>query len=389
MIQCGFDGGWGANGVTPLQNSFITQYLPKAPEVYLKVYLYGLMQCMGGNAVGISTALDISEAEAVEAFLYWQDMGLVLVSSTNPICVEYKSVTPTAGVMPERKFAGLIAALRKCCGTRIFTPQELSKIYDWINVFGMEEDAAVMLVNHCISTRGTNVRINYMDRLAKSWVEDGVFTLDAAESRIALETELQGGAKKILSRWRKSRMATEDELALYKKWTVEWGMSLDEILAACPAVTASDKPTFAYLNGILESMRTTGGVQEYFKNEDMIAELARQAYGRAGLKSAPGRREKDEISLWINSWHMSSELVLLAAEYASSSSRPFAKLRSIMEDWHKQGIVTVDAAKKAYETKEEKPISSSRPSYFMNYKQRRYTDEDIKQLGIDLLGEDD
>ena len=44
---------------------------------------------------------------------------------------------------------------------------------------------------------------------------------------------------------------------------------------------------------------------------------------------------------------------------------------------------------KQTEAKEEKPASSSRPSYFMNYKQRRYSDDDIKQLGIDLLGEDD
>ena len=145
-----------------------------------------------------------------------------------------------------------------------------------------------------------------------------------------------------VSRWRKGRMATEDELALYKKWTEEWGMTLDEILSACPAMTSSDKPTFAYLNAILEGMRMEGGVQEAIKSAALTEELAREIYSRAGLKGAPGRREKEAVSTWTVSWHMQPEAVLLAAERSAGYSHPFDRTRRLIEQLHEKGVTTLD-----------------------------------------------
>ena len=45
MIRCGFEQGAALMGCTSVQNIFILEYMPKAPELYCKVYLFGLMQC--------------------------------------------------------------------------------------------------------------------------------------------------------------------------------------------------------------------------------------------------------------------------------------------------------------------------------------------------------
>ena len=61
------------SGVTPVQNLFIMEYMPKAPEGFAKVYLYGLMLAglRGFETLDLPGGLGISEEEALEAFLYW------------------------------------------------------------------------------------------------------------------------------------------------------------------------------------------------------------------------------------------------------------------------------------------------------------------------------
>ena len=362
MIRCGFEQGAALMGCTSVQNIFILEYMPKAPELYCKVYLFGLMQCGCRRLenADLCASLGIDSAKAVEAFLYWQDMGLLRIVEQEPLSVEYLSVQAGPVTGGTRKYAPLVSALRQVCGARVLTP---------------------------------GVKIQFMDKMAREWAKEGVLTAADAEQRIKLDTELQGGAKAILARWRKGRMATEDELALYKKWTEEWGMTLDEILSACPAMTSSDKPTFAYLNAILEGMRMGGGVQEAIKSAAFTEELAREIYSRAGLKGAPGRREKEAVSTWTVSWHMQPEAVLLAAERSAGYSHPFDRTRRLIEQLHEKGVTTLQQARKAIEELEKQPAAEGgkkqQSSYFMNYGQRKYSDEDLKSIGITLLEDEE
>lgn len=45
MPQCSFNRPAAMMQATPVQNMFLIEYQPKAPDAYVKVYLYGLMQC--------------------------------------------------------------------------------------------------------------------------------------------------------------------------------------------------------------------------------------------------------------------------------------------------------------------------------------------------------
>lgn len=392
-MHCSLERGAAVCGVTPVQNLFIMEYMPKAPEGFAKVYLYGLMlcSCRGFETLDLSGGLGISQEEALEAFLYWQEMGLVRVIESDPLNIEYRMTAAAPARGSGRKYGSLIAALNKVCRPRVFAPQELSKIYDWIEIFGMDEATAVMLVRRCMDMKGAKVSIQYMDKAAKAWAEEGILTPDLAEQRILMETELSSGAKAIYQRWRKSGRPTEDEIELYRKWTEDWGMTHEEILAACPAMTAADKPTFAYLNGILETMRSGGGVREYLSAQNAAEEIARQMYIRAGIQGLPSRKEKDSVFTWLNSWHMEAETALYAAELSAGVSRPFAKAAKLMEAWHEKGITTLMAARDHQQSSLNKTESTKaeKPSHFMNHDQRRYSAQALSSIGINLLEEDE
>ena len=73
---------------TVVDNIFITDHMPGASAVQIKVYLYGLMLCARGTDKGadaFARDLGISADEAEAAFEYWQQQKLVVARCIIPI----------------------------------------------------------------------------------------------------------------------------------------------------------------------------------------------------------------------------------------------------------------------------------------------------------------
>lgn len=68
-------------------------------------------------------------------------------------------------------------------------------------------------------------------------------------------------------------------------------------------------------------------MRELLREQDMLAELARRAFARAGLKRTPTSSDRQQVELWCSDWCMNSELILYAAELASKKSTPFAEMK--------------------------------------------------------------
>jgi len=263
----------------------------------------------------------------------------------------------------------------------------------------MEEAAALLLIRHCLEERGPRAGLRYMDDKARKWVEAGVLSEEAAQRRIQFEKEMHSGAQAILKRWRKSRQATEDELALYQKWTKEWNMDAEEILAACAALTAAEKPSFGYLDTVLQNTRLAGGSAEYARKQAAIESLAANAMGRAGIQRKATAAQRMQMETWVYGWHMSPELVLLAAEYSAGESQPFRAIERLMKRWHEAGITEIAAARAEYEqaAKAAAPGTPQAPSAnsaksasrALRPPQRKYTAEDLKHIGVKLLDDED
>ena len=82
-----------SGGYTNVDNAFIKEWLPSAPVTALKVYLLGL--CFAGknddinNIEQMCRILSVTEQDVLDAYLYWEECGLVFIGSTNPLRVEY------------------------------------------------------------------------------------------------------------------------------------------------------------------------------------------------------------------------------------------------------------------------------------------------------------
>ena len=371
---------------TPVSNIFIMEYMPSAPEGYVKVYLYGLM-CVGAPVLAgdAASALGMEDKAVEEALIYWQARGLVELMDTDPVTVRYASLSLGAPA-PTRESAEFIGSIQGALCGRSLSSSELEKIYDWIDIFGMDEACAVMLARWCAQNKGPKVSVNYMDAVAKSWANAGALTAEAAEAYLADYSELTSGAQAILKRWRMGRRPTEDELALYKQWR-GWGFDDAAISAACSEMTGAYKPSFKYLNSILESYRLSGAgdtaaIQELMKKRDAAAELLRLCFERAGIKRAPSSKDIEQMQIWRDARHMDGELILLAADYARDSSQPFNKLRRTLDDWYSAGVKTVAEGRSAHRAQGDRRAATG-------YLQRTYTPDELKNLGVKLLDDED
>ena len=378
---------------TEVDNRFITDFLPEAPELAVKVYLYGLMLASDPDReTDIAKALGADDKDITAALAYLEAAGLVeVIDGEEPMAVFGNAASAVSrGASASLAYSELVRELSSVLGTRVLSGAELSRIYDWIEVFGFSKDAAVEIVRRCLDKHGAKTSAAYMDKVAKTIAGRGAFTLEAVREYFSEQELLSGGAARICRRWHRRGAPTDDELALYEKWTVGWGLDDAALDYALTKMTAADKPSFAYLDSVIETLYREGNtdrehIEELTKQEDTVAELARQAFSRAGIKHNPRRDEKELFREWHIGSGMSAELILLAADYSKDSGTPFVRLKSILNGWHEEGISSLSAAKESYERNEGYKPKRKNASRALNYMQgRTYSEDELKKIGISL-----
>ncbi len=377
---------------TPVENMFILEYMPGANAIQLQVYLYGLMLCRypAFSGIPVSEALGLSEDEVKEAFVYWQREGLVRILSASPLDVEYiapgeRRAEPT---LVPGKHHELIQAVQQLFAPRSLRPAELRRVYDWVDVFGMEDEAVLELISHCIKAKDGAVSMNYLDTVALAWADAGIVTKEQARARANAHEELTGGAASVLKRWNKSRRPTKDELALYEKWTVDWGFSQEAVLSACPAITRAERPSFKYLDGVLERLKSKGitdegAILKTFEAEESSASFSRELFEAMGMSRASRPAEREQLFGYLDYGFEPASLIA-AASFAASGERPLAFFKRLVSELKEQGIYSLDAVAGYLSAKDKK---TARPTHKLNaadYPQKQYSQKELAHIYVNL-----
>lgn len=382
-----------ALGITAVSNTFILELMQNAPDSYIRVYLFALMQHQNPAFANddVALALKMTETDVTAAFEYWQRKGLVRVLRAEPLHIEFCSPS-TVSVSSKGRYNKLIEALRPILGTRILSATELKTVYDWIEVFGLSEEAVEALFIYCIGTKGARTSIRYMDEVAKAWADKSIFTAEDAKDYIAGNTAANSGARDILKRFGLKRNPTDDEVALYIKWTCDYKLSHDVIMDACVGMTSASNPSFAYLSGIIEDYREHGATDieslaQYHKGRAILEDFCKELLKTAGIHSKPTANHRLKIEAWLTNYHMPKDTLLLLAKYAAAKSRPFDFMSKKVNAWNEADIRNYSDAKADLENTAQQTTKTVLQA--SGYKQRSYTSEDLKKLGVDFGDNDD
>jgi len=339
-------------GATVLENLFITEYLPAADGKQLKVYLYGLYasqhQLEGLDVTQLAGTLNMEEGQVLAALRYWERRRLVeRVSDQPPTYVFHhmgqRLLTGQDQLSGDERYIIFSEAVNAQLGSRRkLRESDISMAYEWVEELGLPQEVVLMLLNHFADTRGAHFSFKSAQTTAVMMKEEGISSTDEAEQYFSHSKRTHQGARAVLLQFNIRRLPTEPELALYRKWTEQWGFDDKGILAAVQETVAANNPSFSYLNGILERLKaglnqkTGSKVREHLRQEGQEAEQVRQVLQELGRPQvspytllAPLRALRERYSF---------EMVLLAARSVRARGGMFEDLEPRLLAWEKLGL---------------------------------------------------
>ncbi len=302
------------SNATTVSNIFLDNYMGDANGEFVKVYLY-LLRCMGGSqaSAGISLSdigdrLNLTEKDIIRALRYWNKTGVLNVvfdaatgdpasiailsleadsdsaaamdrASSDPdsLCSEAPAQAEIPQAAAPAKDDGekhpapvsyssaqlkrlkeqedikqLLYIVEKYIGKPLSTA-DINTVLYFQESLGFLPELIEYLVEYCVSNQHPTLR--YMEKVALSWYDQGIRTVEAAKSSSAMYTRRNLPVIKAFGL--SDRRLTPVELDFIGRWYDEYGFDSEIIKEACQrTVLALGKPNFSYTDGILRKWKS-------------------------------------------------------------------------------------------------------------------------------------
>ena len=342
---------------TAVPNRFI-ECCADAPDKYAATYLLGLMYASSHQSIDMDlfcARLGLPSDEILAAFEYWQKKGFARIINGANFRLEFgEFMREPAGeeLYTEREFN---QRLQELFGSRQLSPHEYLKIYDYTDIFRLPKAVVLRLAEYCIALKGKRVSVAYMDKVAQSWAdEDHIDTEQKAIEKINSLKETAAGVPRVLSRLGiTNRGPTQDEAALFEKWTHEWGFTLEAVLTACAHTTAAREPSMKYLDRILERLHADGDVtsRQITEKKAQTESASKDISELLRILGEPGTRPTLEYESlyrkWTSVFGYGMDMLSAAARLLASRGKlPFPYMDDILTDWYNNHVQSPAEAEK-------------------------------------------
>ena len=340
MAFCSFSRESALFDSTPIENMFLVEYLPQAPDDCLRVYLYARMLCchpeMGGEIADIAKALHLDEDEVLDAFRFWEQQGLVQRMSDRPPTYSFRSLN--GGVIARenddvRRHLDYNSAVLKALDVTSIGSKQTRMLYDWLDVLGYSQEAALKILEHekkVSSQYSVNTIIKRADARAMEWAERGIHSLEDVEKAISYDDQVYTMAYTVLRQLGLSRKPSVDELNCVRRWVSEWKLSQQDVIDACAQTTKSRNPSIAYLDAILKD-RVDGGSRNFESLKGILLELG------AG-SAAPTPDQLRRYQALLDRGFEEETLMMAAVQCASKGWHTLEKLEWMLQEWGESGV---------------------------------------------------
>lgn len=296
--------------MTMLPNSFVDHYMANANGEFVKVYLFLLRHVEdAASSLSISMIADYlnnTENDVLRAFRYWESVGLLrlghgpdggitavefLRDEEENTCrdttdfsgctsgypqdsiptqtlvapvtefrseavsapVESSIQTPVSNAVPldtfraQKEIKSLLFITEQYLG-KTLTHTDVDTITYFYDTLHMSADLIEYLIESCVENGHKSM--HYIQKVAISWVENGVETISQAKEQAAAYSR---NCYTVLNAFGiKNRGPASSELEYINKWADTYGFSADIIQEACRrTISATHQPSFEYADSIL------------------------------------------------------------------------------------------------------------------------------------------
>ena len=265
----------------PIDDIFISQYLPSADPTDVKIYLYGLSCALKGEGELSQTAekLQLTEGRVRAGFEYWEKKGLVKLSAIEPFSVTYLSVRepePAIVKLNAEKYKPFTEEAVRIYPERFLTPNDLNMYMELMHSEKIDTNAMLLIMQYCKDLGGGKTGTKYVCAVARAWAEEGYLTEKQVAAHIAELENNNEDIRKLFEVLGVKRAADIDDRQMYYKWK-KYGFGLDAMLVA--ARSRKKKGSMEKLDLYMEELKKAGAVSaadvtSYTENKEKIRDLA-------------------------------------------------------------------------------------------------------------------
>lgn len=360
MSFCNFSTESVINDKVEIDNIFINDYLPIAPESTIKVYLFGLYMCShatsSDNTIeSFSRTLNLSEQDVLDCFLYWQEKGLVKVLSTYPIQIKYmpvKNAIDGTKKFNKEKYSSFNLQAQEIIKGRMLTPNEYIEYYTLLEAFHIEQEALLMIMSYCTKLKGENIGYSYIITVAKNWASEGITTASAVEERLKEFEKQSDEMKELFKKLGTTKKPNIDDHEMFIKWTEKLGFTYGTILYVAQEQKRKRKHfSIEQLDSLLQKyyeMKTmsTQEIDDFENKKESLKELAININKSLGLYyESLDNIIESYITPWVNHGYDAETLLAISTYCFKKSIRSLEGMNKIVLKLFKLGILTKEAIK--------------------------------------------
>ena len=338
-------------GITCLDNKFIINYLPDAPDVRSAVYLLGLVLSESKGAdndiATIANKLNISTEDVMACYQYWEEMGLVHIASDNPPRVLYLSMrqgTTALKKIKPSKYKKFNIEMQDAIRGRMITSQEFNEYHLFLEDTTFQPEALVAIAKYCTELKGNDINYHYILTVARNQLHKGATTLETVQQNLSTQQKYDDDLKLVFKALAVNRKIDYTDREMYEKWTVDFGFTQDTI---CTIAKKCKRGGMAKLDSCLVEYYKKGvfdakEIEHYEQQKQSLFELAKTINKTIGVYYQSVDAIVDEyLSNWVRLGYDGETLVAIAKYCFKSGIRTLNGLASVVEKLHKHGITTV------------------------------------------------
>lgn len=340
------------SGVTVIDNKFILNFLPDAPDKCVAVYLLGLTLTESGGADNscetIARKTNLSQEEVMAAFLYWEELGLVHITADNPPKVLYLSIRDSVSTkkIKASKYTKFNKDMQSAIEGRMLTPNEFNEYYTFLEDTTFQPEALVAVAKYCVALKGKDINYRYILTVARNQLAKGATTLEVVQDNLNSQQKYDEDLKLVFKALGLTRKFDHQDREMYEKWTKDFGFTQDVVIAVAKNCNrkSMDKLDATLVEYYKKSALSLAEIEHYQTEKQHYTQLAISVNRALGLYYQSVDAIVDEYVVgWVSKGY-DDETLLAIAKYAFRSGvRTLAGFAKVIDKLYKNGITTLVA----------------------------------------------
>lgn len=353
MSFCSFSKDNTKLGKTFIDNQFIVNFLPDAPDEAVKVYLYGLYLCQNSDSApdvnAFADILGLEKSAVIDYFKYWDEFGVLSVISDEPFTVRYYplgEVTAKYRRINPEKYEDFSKAVQAVITERMISVTEYNEYFSLMENTSIKPEAFIMLIKYCAELKGGNIGYKYILTVAKDFISRGITTPELIEKEIEGYFVSAPEINDVFKAMKSTKKPEIEDIQAYKHWTEKLGFEHDFIINV---VTLSKSKTVKKLDKALEELFsnkcfTIEDAKNYFTRKTELFTLCADVTRTLGIYvEVLDNVLETYVSPWLSKGFNRDTIIFIANYCFKKNKRTLELMNETVLNLYKMGLITVQS----------------------------------------------